>query len=58
MRSIKLKAVLCHHVRKDRNIEVKLINNNFQIITGDCVNATFSTIDYHNNNRAYWIRLN
>jgi hypothetical protein len=51
------KALLCHHTWPDRLIKVKIGNRTVEIIEGYCAGATFSPIDYHNGNRAYWLRF-
>jgi hypothetical protein len=58
------KAIVSTYIRPDRLVTVKLLNSPYvsgnicwQIIDGKLAGATFNPVDYHNANRAYWIRF-
>jgi transcription elongation factor Elf1 len=57
-----IKALICSHCREDREVFVKLFSDSTGIYWkvcdgGEMAGARFSSVDYHNENRAYWIRI-
>jgi hypothetical protein len=56
-----IKAMVCSHSRPDREVSVKLSSDSkglyWGVRDGKLLGARFSAVDYHNENRAYWLRF-